>query len=81
MRLAASAALLTAAFALACDDPVNANCTDILVMPVHVAVRGSTARRCDAPGYAPWDTAGVRVTADQCHEHPKALTARLQPLP
>lgn len=41
-------------------------------------VYSATVRR---EGYAPWDTAGVTVGADQCHVHPKVLIARLQPLP
>jgi hypothetical protein len=31
-----------------------------------------------APGYRDWTRTGVQVTADECHVHPVALTARLQ---
>jgi hypothetical protein len=31
-----------------------------------------------APGYTAWDTAGIVVTADECHVHGVGLTATLQ---
>lgn len=33
-----------------------------------------------APGYAPWDTAGVVVTSDECHVIGKSVRAELVPL-
>lgn len=33
-----------------------------------------------APGYQPWDTAGVVVTADACHVHTEKLHAMLTPV-
>ncbi|HKP73918.1 MAG TPA: carboxypeptidase-like regulatory domain-containing protein [Longimicrobiaceae bacterium] len=32
-----------------------------------------------APGYREWTRSSVKVTADDCHVHPVAITARLQP--
>lgn len=32
-----------------------------------------------APGYAPWDTTGIVVTADECHVRGVHLTAALRP--
>lgn len=34
----------------------------------------------DRPGYARWDTTGVRVADAECHVRPARFTARLQPL-
>jgi len=31
-----------------------------------------------SPGYREWTRTGVQVTAEECHVHPVALTARLQ---
>lgn len=37
--------------------------------------------RIEADGYAPWDTAGIRVTEDDCHVRTVRFTAELEPLP
>ena len=33
----------------------------------------------EAAGYSPWDTAGVRVTSDECHVRTARFTASLEP--
>lgn len=33
-----------------------------------------------APGYQPWDTAGVVATADACHVHTRQIRAALSPV-
>jgi hypothetical protein len=35
----------------------------------------------EAVGYEPWDTAGVRVTEDECHVRTARFTAALEPAP
>lgn len=40
---------------------------------------GTYAVRVRAAGFAPWDTAGVRVTEDECHVRPVRLDVRLRP--
>jgi hypothetical protein len=39
---------------------------------------GTYAVTVRSQGYRDWVLTGVRVTADQCHVHPVALTARMQ---
>ena len=35
----------------------------------------------EADGYQPWDTAGIRVTADECHVRTARFTAALEAVP
>lgn len=51
------------------------------VMGNHLMGAGERAGNYDitvtAPGYVPWDTTGIVVTADECHVHGVSLTASL----
>jgi hypothetical protein len=60
------------------------------VEPLEVADRGGVAYAAGerpgtyaievrAPGYQPWDTAGIVATADQCHVHPRRIDVVLLP--
>ena len=42
---------------------------------------GNYAVHLEGPGFEDWDTAGVRVTRNECHVNPARFTARLQPSP
>ena len=50
----------------------------VLILSAAPERPGTYALTVRAAGYRDWMRTGVQVTADECHVHPVALTARLQ---
>jgi len=57
---------------------LTAGAPPVLLLSTAGERKGTYDLTVRAPGYRTWTRNGVRVTADECHVHPVAITARLQ---
>ncbi len=69
------------------EDSLRVGATTFENPPRVVSLIGADERsgryvvQIEADGYQPWDTAGVEVTADECHVRTERFTATLEPVP